>query len=105
MAKTLNRRSKLSDDLTERIYAGYWALKFGKVAKARQYVAMALERAGIPRGGRSDGETWTTYDVGERLKQYEARAKSTPARRDAHRRWLVEKWQMLCAGVRAANQP
>jgi len=101
MAVTMGPASKrLSDDLTERIYAGYWALKFGKVANARRHVAEALQRAGTPRDGRLGEKVWTSYEVAERLKQYDATVPKAPDARKEHRQRLVEKWQLLCAGVR-----
>jgi hypothetical protein len=87
-------RRNFGDDVTERIYAAYWALRLEKAATARGLVAEALTRHHIPRR-RRDAE-WTGYDVADRLKQYEAtRAPTAPDKRRAHRQWLVEKWRML----------
>lgn len=106
MAVTMGPGAKrLSDDLTERIYVGYWALRFGKVANARRHVAAALQRAAIPRDGRLGDEDWMSYDVGERLKQYDATIPKAPDARKEHRQWLVEKWQLLCAAVRVPPRP
>ncbi len=106
MAVTMGPGSKrLPDDLTERIYAGYWALRFGKVANARRHVAEALQRADIPREGHLGDQDWTSYDVGERLKQYDATTPKAPDARKEHRQGLVEKWQLLCAGVRVPPRP
>ena len=100
MAATMGPRSKrLSDELTERIYAGYWALRFGEVA-ARRHVAEALQRAVIPREGHLGDQNWTSYNVGERLKPYDATTPKAPDARQKHRQGLVEKWQLLCAGIR-----
>ncbi len=103
MAVTMDPGSKrLSDNLTERIYAGYWALRFGEVANARRHVAEALQRAGIPREGHLGDQGWTSYEVAERLKQCDATLPKVPDARKEHRQGLVEKWQLLCAGVRVA---
>jgi hypothetical protein len=109
MAITLGTGSKrLSDDLTERIYAGYWTLKLDKISNARRLVANALNTCGIPRQDRNGDKAWTAYSVSERLKQYEATipkprtlgSNSTSVKgrnpRDSHRLMLVEKWRHLC---------
>ena len=70
MRRTLGTGAKrLSDDLTERICAGYWALRFGGVSNARKHIAAALNRHGIQTRARQAGTAWTGYEVAERVKQ------------------------------------
>jgi hypothetical protein len=66
-----NRR--LKDDLSERISAGFYALRRASVPRAKQRIAYALVRAQIkPDPKRSSGRTdWTDENVNDRIKQYE----------------------------------
>ena len=82
---------RYSDDLSERICAGYWTLRFAGIHGAREHVAQALNHHGIR--SRKAGATWTGFEVAERVKQYEARffAKGSRGVADA-RRFLAEKW-------------
>jgi len=87
---------RLSDDLTERICAGYWALRFAGVSNARKHIAAALNRRGIQTRARQAGTAWTGYEVAERVKQYEERAlKKQGQDLMAARHVLVKKWNLL----------
>ena len=94
MQETLGPRSpRVFDDLTERICAGYWALRFGGVPKARTQLAAALNRHGIRTRSRKADAAWGPSEVAERVKQYENRvlSKRGPDMKAA-RQWLVKKW-------------
>ena len=56
-------------------------------------MARALNHHGIPTRSRKGDTTWTSYEVAERVKQYEARC-FTKRRREIedNRRSLTEKW-------------
>ena len=87
---------RLSDDLTERICAAYWAFRLARVSYARSRVAKALNNYGIPTRSRKGDKSWTSYEVAERVKQYEPRMVRVPGSslQDA-RKALVEKWNAL----------
>ncbi len=84
---------RVENDLTERIYVAYWALRLDNVKKARREVAHALNRANVPRTSRDRSSEWTSYDIGARLKQFESSA--TESDRPKHRHFLVAKWRRL----------
>ena len=86
--------SRYSDDLSERICAGYWALKFAGIHGAREHVAKALNHHGIRTRSGKAGAPWTGFEVAERVKQYEARFFAKNSRKDA-RRFLAEKWSRI----------
>ncbi len=70
------RNLRLQDDLSERIYAAYHALRRARIHGARWRIAKVLNGHGLTtraRGG-TDRE-WRSYEVYERVKQYEARLK------------------------------
>jgi hypothetical protein len=97
MSVTLNPRGpRLSDDLTERICAAYWAFRLAGISKASGHVAKALNNYSIPTRSRKGDKSWTSYEVAERVKQHEPRMVRAPGAslRDA-RRALVEKWNAL----------
>ncbi len=78
------------EDLSERIYAGYHALRRARVRNARRRVAEVLNRQGLQT--RARGETsreWSGYEVSERVKQYEARYR----KQNAGRKDTLEQWQ------------
>jgi hypothetical protein len=89
---TLGPRHRLSDDLTERICAGYWALRFASVPGARTIVAETLNRHAVPTGSRGYSQ-WSGAEVAERVKQYEQNVliKQSPDLKGS-RKWLVERW-------------
>ncbi len=67
------RNPHLQDDLLERIYAAYHALRRAGIHRARWRVAEALNAHGIGTRARKDTpRTWGSYEVYERVKQYEA---------------------------------
>jgi hypothetical protein len=88
---------RLATDLSERICAGYWALRFARIAGARQHVADALNRHGIPCRRQEGTESlWAGYEVAERLKEYEKSGLIAPnGDRTAGRRALVTRWNHL----------
>ena len=104
---TLSQGHKnFSDDLTERICAGYWALRFGSVRGARNHVAAALNHHRIQTRSRTDVATWTGAEVEERTKQYEARTfPKDPQQMPATREALVRRWQALYYPVEWAYTP
>ena len=84
-----DRNPQQTDDLTERIYVGYHALREAKIRRAGPRVAAALNAAGIrtrARGGTSRG--WSAYEVGERVKQHERQLKVRRWKRMA----VVARW-------------
>ena len=107
MSVTLGRRTKRpSDDLSERICAGYWVLRFAGVHGARRHVALALNHHGIPTRSRKADDAWTGAEVAERVKQYEARTfpKSSQTITQA-RRFLAAKWKASYYELRWAEPP
>lgn len=71
----------LQDDLSERIYGAYWALRQAKVHGARKLVAKVLNAKGLKRASRGDSaSTWDSDTVYDRVKQFEDR-QSPKARR------------------------
>ncbi len=68
--------TRVADDLSERIYAAYHALRQAGCHGARSLVADALNHpnSGLTHrtGGKKD---WGSAEVNDRLKQYEARLK------------------------------
>jgi hypothetical protein len=82
---------RYSDDLSERICAGYWTLRLAGIHGARKHVAQALNHYDIRTRSRDAGSTWTGFEVNERMKQYEARF-FAKGNRDVARRFLAEKW-------------
>jgi len=97
MSPTLGPETpRLSDDLTERICAGYWMVRFARMPNAQETVAETLNRHKIPWSPRLDADAvWTGAQVRERIKQFERR--EFAQRQDLYRarRWLVDKWVML----------
>ena len=88
---------RLATDLSERICAGYWAVRRAGIPQARQRVADALNLHGI-RCRRRDGteSDWSGYEVAEKVKEYEKHGLIRPdGDRKAGRQWLVEKWNSL----------
>ena len=85
---------RYSDDLSERICAGYWVLRLAGIHGAREHVAKALNHHRIRTRSRKAGATWTGFEVAERMKQFEARF-FAKRRRKAARQVLVEKWSQI----------
>ncbi len=68
---------QLRDDLSERVYAAYHALRRARVHNARGRIACVLNQKGFttqPRGRTS--KRWGSYEVYERVKHYEAGVKT-----------------------------
>ena len=64
--------ARLQDDLTERIFIAYHALRRIEVKGARRRVADALNQLGIETGARSKTATdWGADEVIERVKQFQ----------------------------------
>jgi hypothetical protein len=85
---------RYSDDLSERICAGYWVLRLAGIHGAREHVAKALNHHGIRTRSPKAGGTWTGFEVNERVKQYEARC-FAKRERDIARQVLVGKWSRV----------
>ena len=84
-----DRHPQQTDDLTERIYAAYHALREAKIRTAGPRVAAALNRAGIRTRARAGtSRAWSAYEVGERVKQYERQLKVKRWKRKA----VVARW-------------
>jgi hypothetical protein len=68
-----NRRAK--NDLSERIYAAYHALRRENTKRSRQRIAGALQRLNVkPSSRRTSRQTgWCDENVNDRLKQFERR--------------------------------
>ena len=95
-AMAISVKASVQDDLSERICAGYWALRIAGVHAARSLVATALNRHGIPTRSRKGEPVWSGYEVAERVKQYEAKLRfaSGLTIKEA-RRQLTQKWKAL----------
>jgi len=66
--------ARLQDDLTERIYVGYYALRRAKVRNARGRIAEVLNRLGFQTQPRSATVgTWGPAEVSERVQQFQAK--------------------------------
>lgn len=69
-----NKKRKLTDDLSERIFAAYHALHKAGLTPTKSYssIAAQLEKQGIPRkrGGMERGG-WTDFNVLDRVRRYE----------------------------------
>lgn len=64
---------QLKDDLSERIYAAYHALRAARVHNARGRIARVLNQKGLMTHARGRASSkWGSYEVYERVKQYEA---------------------------------
>lgn len=92
----------LQDDLSERIYAAYHALRRTGIHGVRGRIAEALNNRGLRTRARRDTATrWGAAEVYERVRQYEARWRSSsPAgRSDAStKHWrdsVVDRWPFL----------
>lgn len=88
------RRARLNDDLTERIAAAYWALRQSGVAKASTRVAEALNRFGLRTHSHRSETTWSSYEVRERVKQYDRVLSNHNAGVKPGRQQLVERWEI-----------
>jgi hypothetical protein len=79
------------DDLSERIYAGYYALRRARIHNARRRIAATLNQLGLMTRARSETwREWGSYEVIERVKQFEARWLRRNPRQDDT---VVKKWR------------
>ena len=89
-------RLHLDDDLTERVYAGYHALRRAGVRNARGRIATVLNRHQLrTRAGGLTSTKWGSDEVYERVKQYDARLKKqagTAEPWDSRAGFVVAKW-------------
>jgi hypothetical protein len=87
---------QLSDDLSERIYAGYHALRRIPIHGASTRIAKVLNGKGLRvRVRRSSISTWSPYEVSARVKQYAQRQRPPAAGREDVKKWrngLVDCW-------------
>lgn len=87
---------RLADDLSERIYASYHALRRARCHGARSVVAQALNRRGIKTGSREADKEWGAEEVWDRVKRYENRLKDkfkfTGERLESARGAIVDRW-------------
>jgi hypothetical protein len=66
--------ARLQDDLTERIYVAYYALRRTRIRNARRLIAAVLNQHGFQTSARSATvRTWSSAEVIERVQQFEAR--------------------------------
>jgi hypothetical protein len=87
---------QLADDLTERIWVGYQALRRANVRNARRMVAEALNQQGLETRARSaTSRAWGSEEIGERVKQFEARAKRRSRNSSEWREAVFYKWVYL----------
>src|SRR5204863_264700 len=99
------RNPYLPNDLSDRIYAAYHALKEISVKKERQHIADALERNHVDssRAHKRERQGWVYEDVNDRVKQYERQQRKRiqeevgdkKLRDDRMRSWrnnLVNRW-------------
>jgi len=88
----------LADDLSERIYAGFYALKRAGISRASKRVAEHLNRAGRKVRTLDDrDDAWNEYSVRERIKEFGAkfrRQHGTAGKAAAQRvrDSLVDRW-------------
>ena len=88
----------LADDLSERIYAGFYALKRTGISRASRTVAEHLNRAGRKVRTLDDrDDAWNEYSVRERIKEFGARLRRQPgaagkAAAQRVRDSLVDRW-------------
>jgi len=70
--RSVQNPGRLEDDLTERIYVAYHALRRAGVPNARGQIASALNRFGIETRARSKTDrAWGSAEVHERVRQFE----------------------------------
>jgi len=90
---------QLEDDLSERIYAAYWALRLSGIENARGMVAVVLNEAGLTtRAGAGRAKHWEGKQVAERMKQFERKLTNDSKRpvtdswRKRTRAQFAERW-------------
>lgn len=98
---------RLLDDLSERIFGAYWALRLSRIHGARRRIANPLNEREL-RSAKLGPAPWGPDEVAERIKQYEKRLRAKP---DADRRpqlarrreGAAESWIGLFRADTAAN--
>ena len=71
-------RTRLVNDLTERIYVGYHALRRSGIRDARGRITVVLNKLGMkPRSRKGTVSEWLSCEVYERVRQYETRVKES----------------------------
>jgi hypothetical protein len=93
---------RLSSDLTERIYMAYWALRFGRVHGASGLIAKTLDRYQVPTGSRQGDRTWSSYEIQDRVKQFDKSLKGCRDRRSM-REALIGHWEGLYYPIKAPH--
>jgi hypothetical protein len=102
---------QLRDDLSERIYAAYHALRRARVHGARRRVAETLNRHNIRTEARGETDrAWGSDEVVDRLKQYEDYWKRhhTGQGHQALQQWrnsLVDRWLFLFHSTAKRSTP
>src|SRR5579864_9297931 len=92
--------ARLQDDLTERIYAAYHALRRTGIRDARGRIATVLNELGYKTGVRSLTECrWGPAEVNERVRQFEDRivrrhrlSKRDRTQKERLRKTQVDSW-------------
>jgi hypothetical protein len=92
--------ARLQDDLTERIYVGYHALRRARIRNARGRIATVLNQLRFAVGVPSATEwKWGSYEVIERVRQFEDRiarqhrlSKQDRTKQEQLRDMLVDSW-------------
>ena len=90
---------QLKDDLSERLYAAYWALQFSGIANTRGKVAVALNGAGLTTRARlGRAKHWEGEQVADRVTQFERHLVDAPTQpvpdgwKKRVRAHLAEQW-------------
>jgi hypothetical protein len=92
--------ARLQDDLTERIYVAYHALRRTQIRNARGRIATVLNELGYATGARSQTECkWGPSEVIERVQQFEKRivrqhrlSKRDRTQKERPRNLFVDSW-------------
>jgi hypothetical protein len=90
---------RLSDDLTERIYVAYWALRLKSVHGASRFVAETLNRHKIPNGSRQGDGAWSGYDVQARVKQFD-KTRERGRNRGSKPQAMIARWEGLYYSIK-----
>lgn len=77
--------ARLRDDLTERIYVGYHALRRAGVRNKRRQIAALLNQLGLTTRARTGTtQVWSSEEVNERVRQFE--------------KWLIQRQRLANSG-------
>ena len=101
----------LLDDLSERIYAAYYALRLNKIPDARGQIAEALNAKGIRPKSQGGKQPWDGDHVVSRIKQFERRLvkeddrSKTNAIRSRERRQKADFWIYLFLNDEPSGEP